>query len=55
MSSFLASKAFSSLVDATGTHDATMAGGASLNGGIILVAAAADRALKGSLAREEMR
>jgi hypothetical protein len=46
--------AFSKSVDATSAHNTTLAGGASLNGGIILVAAAMDRALKGSMAREEI-
>jgi hypothetical protein len=55
MTSFIASKAFSKLVDATSAHDATLAGGASLNGGIILTAAIVDRALKGSMVREEMK
>jgi hypothetical protein len=55
MTSFAASKAFSKSVDAISAHDVTLAGGASLNGGIILVAAALDRALKGSMAREEMK
>jgi hypothetical protein len=55
MTSFVASKAFSKLVDVTSAHDVTLAGGASLNVGIILVAAAVDRALKGSMAREEMK
>jgi hypothetical protein len=47
--------AFSKSVDATSAHDATLAGGASLNRGIILTAVAVDRALKGSMAREEMK
>jgi hypothetical protein len=55
MTSYVASKAFSKSVDATSTHDTTFVGGASLNGGIILTAAAVDRALKGSIAREEMK
>jgi hypothetical protein len=36
-------------------HDVTLAGGASLNGGIILTVATLDRALKGSMARNEMK
>jgi hypothetical protein len=55
MTSIAASKAFSMSVDATIAHDATMAGGASLNVGIILTVAAVDKELKGSLAREEMK
>jgi hypothetical protein len=55
MTSFAASKAFSKSVNPTTTHNATLAGGASLNGGIILALAAVDRALEGSMAREEMK
>jgi hypothetical protein len=55
MTSFATSKAFSKSVDATSAHDATLAGGASLNRGIILTAAVVDRAFKGSMAREEMK
>jgi hypothetical protein len=33
----------------------TLAGGTSLNGGIILTVAVVDRALKGSMALEEMK
>jgi hypothetical protein len=35
-------------------HDMTLVGDASFNGGIFLAAAAVDRALKGSMARERM-
>jgi hypothetical protein len=55
MTSFAASKAFSKSVDVTSAHDVTLAGDASLKGGIILAAATVDKALKGSMAREEMR
>jgi hypothetical protein len=55
MMSFTTSKAFSKSVDVTSAHDVTLVGGASLNGGIILAAVAGDRALKGSMAREEMK
>jgi hypothetical protein len=55
MTSFAASKAFSKSVDVTSAHDGTLAGGASLNGGIILMAAVVDRTLKGSKAGEEMK
>jgi hypothetical protein len=36
------------------TYDMTLAGDASFNGGIFLMAAAVDRALKGSMAWERM-
>jgi hypothetical protein len=55
VTSFVASKALSRFVDVTSAHDATLVGGASLNGGIILAATAMDRALKGSIARDEMK
>jgi hypothetical protein len=55
MTSFAASKAFSKSVDVTSAHDGTLVGGASLNGGIILMAAVVDRTLKGSKAGEEMK
>jgi hypothetical protein len=54
VTSFTASKAFSKSVDATSTHDTTLAGDASLKGGIILVVAVVYNVLKGSVAREEM-
>jgi hypothetical protein len=54
VTSFAVSKDFSKSVDATSTHDATLVGDASLNGGIILVVAAVDKVLKGSMATEEM-
>jgi hypothetical protein len=55
MTSFAASKAFSKSVDVTSAHDVTLVGGASFNGGIILAATVVDMALKGSMAREEMK
>jgi hypothetical protein len=54
VTSFAASKSFSRPVDATKAHDKTLSGGASFNGGIFLVVAAVDRALKGSMAGERM-
>jgi hypothetical protein len=48
VTSFAASKALSRSVDATKAHDMTLAGGASLNGGIFLVVVVVDKALKGS-------
>jgi hypothetical protein len=54
VTSFAASKSFSRLVDATKAHDMTLAADASFNGGIFLVVAAVDRALKGSMAGERM-
>jgi hypothetical protein len=54
VTSLAASKSFSRSIDATNAHDMTMAGGASFNGGIFLVAAAVDRALKGSMVGERI-
>jgi hypothetical protein len=54
VTSFATSKFFCRSVDATKAHDMTLAGDASFNGGIFLVAAVVDRALKGSMARERM-
>jgi hypothetical protein len=54
VTSFVASKSFSRSVNATKAHDKTLAGGASFNAGIFLVAAAVDRALKGFMAGERM-
>jgi hypothetical protein len=54
VTSLVASKSFSRSVDVTKAHDMTMAGGASFNGGICLVATAVDRALMGSMAGERM-
>jgi hypothetical protein len=51
---FAASKSFSRSIDATKTHDITLAGGASFNGGIFLATVAVDRALKGSIIQERM-
>jgi hypothetical protein len=50
VTSFTASKSFSRSFDATKAHDMTLAGGASFNGGIFLVMAAVDKALKGPMA-----
>jgi hypothetical protein len=52
--SLAASKSFSTSIDVISTHDMTLAGDASFNSGIFLVAAAVDRALKGSMAGERM-
>jgi hypothetical protein len=54
VTSFAASKSFSSSVDATKAHNVALAGDNSLNGGIFLVAGAVDKALKGSLEGERM-
>jgi hypothetical protein len=54
VTSFTASRIFSRPIDATKAHDMTLMGGASLNCGIFLAAAAVDRALKGSMAGERM-
>jgi hypothetical protein len=54
VTSFAASKSFCRSVDAINTHNMTLAGDASLNGGIFLAMAAVDRALKGSMAGERM-
>jgi hypothetical protein len=54
VTSFIASTVFSRPVDATKAHDMTLVGGASFNDGIFLVAAAVDRALKGSMVGERM-
>jgi hypothetical protein len=51
---FATSKSFSRFVDATKAQDMTLADGASFNDGIFLVAAAVDRALKGSMPGERM-
>jgi hypothetical protein len=51
---FIASWVFSRSVDGTKAHDITLVGGASFNGGIFLVAAVVDRALKGSMTGERM-
>jgi hypothetical protein len=48
------SQSFCRSVDAINAHDMTLASDASFNGGIFLVAAAVDRALKGSMAGERM-
>jgi hypothetical protein len=52
--SLVASKALSMSVNVTKEHNMTMVGGASLNGGIFLAAAAVGKALKGSMAGERM-
>jgi hypothetical protein len=54
VNSFAASRVFSRSVYATKAHDMTLAGGASFNSGMFLMAAAVSRALKGSMARERM-
>ena len=54
VTSLAASKSFSRSVNATKAHNMTLVGDASFNGGIFLVAAAVDRALKGSMAGERM-
>jgi hypothetical protein len=54
VTSFVASKSFCRSVDAINAQDMTLVGDDSFNGGIILAAAAVDRALKGSMARERM-
>jgi hypothetical protein len=55
MTSFAASKSFSMSVDVISAQDVTLAGGASLNGGIILTVVVVDNALKGCMASEEMK
>jgi hypothetical protein len=55
VASFAASKTFYRSVDAINAHDTTLAGDASFNGGIFLVAAVVDIALKGFMAGERMR
>jgi hypothetical protein len=52
--SLVASKALSMSVNVTKEHNMTMVGGASLNGGIFLAAAAVGKALKGSMAGERI-
>jgi hypothetical protein len=54
ITSFAASESFSRSVDATKAHDMTLVGGACFNGVIFLMAAAVDRALKGSMVGERM-
>jgi hypothetical protein len=54
MTSFTASKARTRCVVATKEHDMTVAGGASLNSGIVLAITAVDKALKGSMVGERM-
>jgi hypothetical protein len=54
MTSFAASKARTRCVVATKEHDMTVAGGASLNSGIVLAITAVDKALKGSMVGERM-
>jgi hypothetical protein len=50
----VASKVLFRSVDVTKARDMTLAGGASLNGGIFLAVAMVDKALKGSMLRERM-
>jgi hypothetical protein len=54
MTSFAASRVFSRFVDVTKAHDMTLEGGASFKGGIFLVAAVVDRALKASMVGERI-
>jgi hypothetical protein len=54
VTSFVSSKSISRSVDVTKAHDMTLAGGASFNSGIFLVATVVDRALKGSMVGERM-
>jgi hypothetical protein len=54
LTSFAASKSFCRSIDAINAHDMTLAGDASFYGGIILVVAVVDRALKGSMVGERM-
>jgi hypothetical protein len=54
VTSFVACKPFSRSIDATKAQDMTLAGGASFNGWIFLVAAVVDRAMKGSMAVDRM-
>jgi hypothetical protein len=54
VTSFVASKSFPRSVDANKACDLTLVSGASFNGGIFLVVAVVDRALKGSMVGERM-
>jgi hypothetical protein len=54
VTSFTISLVFDRSVDVTKAHNMTLAGDSSFNSGIFLVAAAVDRALKGSLPGERM-
>jgi hypothetical protein len=54
VTSFVASKSFCRSVDAINAHDMTLAGDASFNGGIFLVVAMVNRALKGYMAGGRM-
>jgi hypothetical protein len=54
VTSFTASRVFSTSVDAIKEHDMTLVGGASFNGGIFLAAVAGDRAFEGSMIGERM-
>jgi hypothetical protein len=54
VTSFVASKSFCRSVNAINATDMTLAGDACFNGRIFLMAAAVDRALKGSMAGERM-
>jgi hypothetical protein len=54
VTSFVASKSFPRSVDANKACDLTLASGASFNGGIFLIVAVVDRALKGSMVGERM-
>jgi hypothetical protein len=54
VTSLVASKSVSRVVNATKAHDMALAGGASFNGGIFPAVAAVDKALKGSMTGERM-
>jgi hypothetical protein len=54
VTSFATSKAFCRSINAINATNMTLASDASFNGRIFLVAAAVDRALKGSMAGERM-
>jgi hypothetical protein len=54
VTSLATSKSLSRSINATNTHDMTLAGGASLNSGIFLVATVVDRALNGSMVGERI-
>jgi hypothetical protein len=54
VTSFVASKSFSTSFNVTKAHDMTLVGDASFNGGIFLVATVMDKALKESMVGERM-
>jgi hypothetical protein len=51
--SFVASKSFCRSIDVSKTHDMTLAGDASFNGGIFLATTVVDKAMKGSMVAGE--